>query len=154
MPYKEDRPQIGLKFTATEYASLQAEADRAGVPVNTYARHLITERGQQPLGAEAASVRAHYQQREVVHQQLLDEYAQAAYQARALSQQVKFFRQQFLFLQWCVANNRPELLPEALQEALAQPELSVVLPGEENPALDTDSLENAPVLSATPVKKR
>jgi hypothetical protein len=154
MPYKEDRHQIGLKLTASEYASLQAEADRAGVPVNTYARHLITQRAQQPLAADAAAVQAHYQQREEVHQELLSEYATAAYQARALGEQVQFFRQKLAIVQRCLAHQHWELMEDALQQALAQPVLALGRSAEEKPALEADSLKNAPVLPAIPSKKR
>ncbi|GAB3244128.1 hypothetical protein GCM10027346_41530 [Hymenobacter seoulensis] len=154
MPYKEDRPQIGLKLTPSEYAALQEEAARAGVPVNTYARHLITQRPLQPLGAEAGAVRAHYQQRESVHQELLGEYADAAYQARALGEQVKFLRQQLSFIQWELSQGRLEHVADAVQHALAEPVLSVVLPGAEKPALEADALAQAPVLHSTNPKKR
>ncbi|WP_022826306.1 hypothetical protein [Hymenobacter norwichensis] len=146
MPRKENLPQIGLKLSVTDYTLLQAEAARAGVPVNTYARQLVLTRGRQPLAAEAAAVQAHYLPREAVHKELLDEYFQAALQGQRLAEQQRYFREQFQLIQFFLSKGELAQAAEAAAQALARPQLQVVLHGKTIPALPPDPLAGAPLL--------
>ncbi|MDF7815217.1 hypothetical protein [Hymenobacter sp. YC55] len=144
MPRKEELPQINLKLPVPDYTLLQAEAARAGVAVNTYARQLVLTRGRQPLAAEAAAVQAHYQPREAAHKELLSEYAHAAAQAKRLAQQQTYFREQFRLLQYYLAKGELAQAEQAVSDALATPLIHVVLPGEAAPSLPPDPLADAP----------
>ena len=101
-------------------------------------------RGRQPIAATAAAVQAHYQLRDEAHAQLLTEYADAAFQAKALSQQQTYFREQLQLVQLYLSISEPAKAAEAAAQALAQPHLRVVLPGQTRPALPPDPLADAP----------
>ncbi|RPD43733.1 hypothetical protein DNI29_23010 [Hymenobacter sediminis] len=145
MPYKEDRPQLSLKFTPNEYAALQDEAARAGVPVNTYVRQLVLTRGPQPLSAEAEPVRRYYLSREEVHLELLDERRDATLQAREQREQFARLQQEVSLIHWGLTHNQPELVSDSLARALALANLPVTLPEGELPPLPPDVLATAPV---------
>jgi uncharacterized coiled-coil DUF342 family protein len=64
MPYKDPRLQINLKLTPANYAQLETEAALANTNVSQFARHLLEQRGTQPLSVQAQHERKQARQRE------------------------------------------------------------------------------------------
>jgi chromosome segregation ATPase len=77
MPYKDPRYQLNLKLTPTDYARLETEAALAETTISQFARHLLAQRGAQPLSVAAQHVRRQARQREkILRQQLVDQQQQ------------------------------------------------------------------------------
>ncbi|UOQ69278.1 hypothetical protein [Hymenobacter volaticus] len=80
-----------------------------------------------------------------MHQELLDEYFQAALQAKSFAQQQAYFREQFQLIEFYLAKGELAKAAEAAAEALSRPQLQVVVHGKTTPALPPDSLADAPL---------
>ena len=71
MPANVPLLQVNLKLHPADYTMLQHEAQIAGVSVQKYVAHLVAQRGQQPLAAQAEPVRTYYHSREQAWQECL-----------------------------------------------------------------------------------